>query len=163
MKNKKASSLVAVLISASVVGTAFLGSGSASVSADATTQAGLRFLSRWSSGSGIGGAEISAFDPASQRLFVTNGKTNQIDIVDISQPLRPKKVRSIDLAAKGATGVQSVATKNGIVAIAAAATIRPTARYFSPTQAENFSRVRRRVSKSAHCPTTSLSRPTVAT
>lgn len=120
MKNKKASSLVAVLISASVVGTAFLGSGSGSVSADATTQAGLRFLSRWTSGSGIGGAEISAFDPATQRMFVTNGKTNQIDIVDISDPLEPKKVKSIDLAAKGATGVQSVATKNGIVAIATA-------------------------------------------
>jgi hypothetical protein len=117
MKHKKHSPLIAFALSVGLAGAAFVG-GSGSVSADATTQAGLRFVSRWTSGSGIGGAEISAFDPASGRLFVTNGKTNQIDIVDISKPVRPRKVRSIDLAAKGATGVQSVATKNGIVAIA---------------------------------------------
>lgn len=87
--------------------------------ADATTGPGLRFLGRWTSGSGIGGAEISAFDPATQRMFVTNGKTNQIDIVDISRLERITKVSSIDLASKGVTGVQSVATRNGLVAIAA--------------------------------------------
>lgn len=111
------------LLLASALGSSLLvtvvGSTS-SVSADVTTTAGLRFLGRWTSGSGLGGAEISAYDPASQRLFVTNGKTNQIDIVDISRPERVKKVKSIDLASRGATGVQSVATKNGVVAIAAA-------------------------------------------
>ena len=88
------------------------------VSADATTGAGLRFLGRFVSGSGIGGAEISAFDPATARLFVTNGKTNQIDVVDISRPERVKKIKSIDLASKGATGIQSVAVRDGLVAIA---------------------------------------------
>lgn len=90
-----------------------------SVSADVSTTAGLRFVGRWTSGSGLGGAEISAYDPATSRLFVTNGKTNQIDIVDISRPQNPVKVKSIDLASKGVTGVQSVATKNGLVAVAA--------------------------------------------
>jgi hypothetical protein len=70
-----------------------IGNSVSSVSADATTGAGLRFLGRWTSGSGLGGAEISAYDAASQRLFVTNGKTNQIDIVDISKPGKTKKVK----------------------------------------------------------------------
>jgi hypothetical protein len=51
-------------------------------------------------------------------LFVTNGATNQIDIVDISDPTYPEKVKSIDLAAKGVIGIQSVAAKDGLVAIA---------------------------------------------
>lgn len=49
-----------------------IGNSAAPASADATTGAGLRFLGRWTSGSGLGGAEISAYDAASQRLFVTN-------------------------------------------------------------------------------------------
>jgi len=87
-------------------------------SAGTTTGMGLHYLGRWVSGSGIGGAEISAYDPASQRIFVTNGATNQIDIVDISDPTYPEKVKSIDLAAKGVIGIQSVAAKDGLVAIA---------------------------------------------
>ena len=87
-------------------------------SANTTSGPGLQFLGRWISGSGVGGAEISAYDPASQRLFITNGATNQIDIVDISDPYAPSKVKSIDLAAKGVIGVQSVAAKDGLVAIA---------------------------------------------
>jgi len=87
-------------------------------SAGTTTGMGLHYLGRWVSGSGIGGAEISAFDPASQRIFVTNGATNQIDIINISDPTFPQKVRSIDLASKGVIGIQSVAAKDGLVAIA---------------------------------------------
>ena len=87
-------------------------------SANTTSGPGLQFLGRWISGSGVAGAEISAYDPASERLFVTNGATNQIDIVDISDPTSPSKVKSIDLASKGVIGVQSVAAKDGLVAIA---------------------------------------------
>ncbi|MBV5267092.1 MAG: hypothetical protein JZU67_00935, partial [Burkholderiaceae bacterium] len=50
-----------------------------SVGAATETGAGLKFLGRWVSGSGIGGAEISAFDAATSRIYVTNGATNQID------------------------------------------------------------------------------------
>ena len=89
-----------------------------SASAGTTSGMGLHYLGRWVSGSGIGGAEISAFDPATKRLFVTNGTTNQIDIVDISDPTYPEKVKSIDLSAKGVIGIQSVAAKDGLVAIA---------------------------------------------
>lgn len=88
-------------------------------SAAYNTGAGLQYLGRWISGSGIGGAEISAYDPATQRMFVTNGATNQIDIVDISNPSSPKKLKSIVLAAQGVIGIQSVAVREGLVAIAA--------------------------------------------
>ena len=90
-----------------------------SVGAATETGPGLKFLGRWISGSGIGGAEISAYDAATSRIYVTNGATNQIDIVDISNPAAPKKVKSLDLASKGVTGIQSVAAKNGTIAIAA--------------------------------------------
>jgi len=104
---------VAFLVGASAIGTG------SHVSAQTEDGAGLKFIGRWNSTSGVGGAEISAYDPASQRLFVTNGATNQIDIVNISNPRKPIKVTSIDLAAKGVTGVQSVAVKDGLVAVAA--------------------------------------------
>lgn len=71
------------------------------------------------SGSGLGGAEISAFDAKSKRIFVTNGATNQIDIVSLKDPKKPVLFGRINLAKKGVTGIQSVATKDGLVAIAA--------------------------------------------
>lgn len=75
-------------------------------------------VGRWVSGSGLGGAEISAFDAESKRIFVTNGATNQIDIVSIKDPKKPVLFGRINLAKKGVTGIQSVATKDGLVAIA---------------------------------------------
>ncbi|MEI6742389.1 MAG: choice-of-anchor I family protein [bacterium] len=104
---------VALLVGASAIGTG------SHVSAQTEDGSGLKYIGRWNSTSGVGGAEISAYDPASQRLFVTNGATNQIDIVNISNPRKPVKVTSIDLAAKGVTGVQSVAVKDGLVVVAA--------------------------------------------
>ncbi|NCQ93762.1 MAG: PEP-CTERM sorting domain-containing protein [Microcystis wesenbergii Mw_QC_S_20081001_S30D] len=62
------------------------------------------------------GAEIPAYDPASRKLFVT-GPNNRLDIADISNPASPITLPSIDLSPYGA-GVNSVAIKNGIVALA---------------------------------------------
>ncbi|AKV68188.1 MULTISPECIES: choice-of-anchor I family protein [Microcystis] len=62
------------------------------------------------------GAEIPAYDPASRKLFVT-GPNNRLDIADISNPASPIRLPSIDLSPYGA-GVNSVAIKNGIVAVA---------------------------------------------
>ena len=59
------------------------------------------------------GAEIVAHDPASQRLFVTTGDT--VEIIDISDPANPTKVKDIEIAGGGSN---SVAVNNGIVAIA---------------------------------------------
>jgi DNA-binding beta-propeller fold protein YncE len=61
------------------------------------------------------GAEIVAYDSATQRLFVTTGDT--IEIIDISNPANPIKFGEIDLTSIGG-GSNSVAVKNGIVAVA---------------------------------------------
>ncbi|MEP1094921.1 MAG: choice-of-anchor I family protein [Cyclobacteriaceae bacterium] len=63
------------------------------------------------------GAEIVAHDPSSQRLFVTNGGTKQIDILDISDPNNITLVSSIDLSPYGKSA-NSVAVKDGIVVAA---------------------------------------------
>lgn len=87
--------------------------------AEADNSVSLEFVGRANSGRGLGGSEIAAFDRASKRLFVTNGATNQIDIFDISNPALPYLVRRVDLSSLGATGIQSVASRGGMVAAAA--------------------------------------------
>ncbi|BBK36039.1 hypothetical protein STAQ_11170 [Allostella sp. ATCC 35155] len=64
-------------------------------------------------------AETLAFDPATDRLFVSNAEANTLDVLDLSDPSNPKLVTAISLDAFGG-GVNSVATKNGIVAAAVA-------------------------------------------
>ena len=79
----------------------------------------LKFVGRYMTGAGIGGAEISAIDTASKRLFITNGAKNTIDIVDISNLKKPKLIKAVSLTGNGVTGIQSVAAKNGVVLVAA--------------------------------------------
>lgn len=64
-----------------------------------------------------GAAEISAYDPWTRRLFVTNANANTVDVLDIRNPRRPRLQFTIDLSAYGA-GVNSVAVSHGIVAVA---------------------------------------------
>ncbi len=67
-----------------------------------------------------GGAEIPAYDTASQRLFVTNAANGVIDVLDISNPAQPALLFSFDVAGvlPGAD-ITSVATGNGLVAVTA--------------------------------------------
>ncbi|AOS83391.1 hypothetical protein BIU88_04075 [Chlorobaculum limnaeum] len=62
------------------------------------------------------GAEISAFDPSSQRLFVTSPEGG-LQILGIDDQLQMTKFATIEL---GSNMVNSVAVKNGIVAVAVA-------------------------------------------
>lgn len=62
-------------------------------------------------------AEISAYDPATRRLFVVNGEAQAIDVLDISDIDAPKKIQSFSLAQYGGAP-NSVAVKNGVVAAA---------------------------------------------
>ena len=87
----------------------------------------LRFVNRYVSGAGLGGAEISAYDAASKRLFITNGAKNTIDIVDISKPNKPKLVKAVDFAAFGTSGIQSVAARDGVVVVATAGATKTAA------------------------------------
>lgn len=62
------------------------------------------------------GAEISAFDPGSDRLFVISGGT-ELQVLDLSDPSNPALIGVLDVSAYGG-GANSVTVKNGIVAIA---------------------------------------------
>ncbi|MDY6782286.1 MAG: choice-of-anchor I family protein [Cyanobacteriota bacterium] len=62
-------------------------------------------------------AEIPAFDPTTKRLFVVNGNSGAIDILDLANPSNPVKIDEIEISTFG-DGVNSVAVKNGIVAAA---------------------------------------------
>ncbi len=70
-----------------------------------------------------GAAEISAYDPATKRLFVVNNSAgvenetaaNVIDVIDISNPAEPKKIHSISLAPYGGA-VNSLSVFAGKVA-----------------------------------------------
>lgn len=85
--------------------------------ADQSFALNLSRLGTYVSPSDAGAAEISAYDPISQSLFITNASTNSIDILNISNPRTPSLISSIDLNPYGA-GVNSVAVRNGLVAVA---------------------------------------------
>ncbi|GHC62629.1 choice-of-anchor I family protein [Ulvibacter litoralis] len=65
-----------------------------------------------------GTAEITAYDSATQRLYVTNATS--IEVLDFSDPNNITSLATVDITAYG-SGVQSVAVKDGIVAVAVAA------------------------------------------
>lgn len=81
----------------------------------------MELIGRYESPDGEGAAEISAFDPESQRLFVTNGATGEIDALDLSDPTMPVLDQSISLAGVG--GPTSVAVQDGVLAVAVEAAV----------------------------------------
>lgn len=64
-----------------------------------------------------GAAEIAAYDPQRKQVFVTNADANTVDVLSIRNIHRPKLRFTIDLSPYG-NGVNSVAVKDGIVAVA---------------------------------------------
>jgi hypothetical protein len=70
-----------------------------------------------------GAAEIVAFDPKTQRLFVSNADANTIDVLDASDPSTPALAFTIDLSPYGG-GVNSVAVNKGILAAAVEADVK---------------------------------------
>ena len=84
----------------------------------------LRFLGRYSTNTyDAGGAEIAAYDAATKRLFSVNASTGSVDILNISNPSTPTLISSFGLSAYGAAA-NSVAAKNGIIAIAVEAVVK---------------------------------------
>ena len=71
----------------------------------------------------LSASEIVAHDPATQRLFVVNGRDKRIDVLDIQDPANPTKIGMLDLSSYGAV-VNSVATHDGLVAIAVEANVK---------------------------------------
>ena len=67
---------------------------------------------------GLGAAEISTYDPITERLFaVNNGTTNKIDVIDIANPASISVIKSISMLPYGGY-VNSVDVKNGLLAAA---------------------------------------------
>ena len=66
----------------------------------------------------LAGAEISAFDPASDRLFTTS--SSGLQVINLSNPAAPALIATIDFTTLGfaTTDITSVTVKNGIVAVA---------------------------------------------
>ncbi len=62
-------------------------------------------------------AEIVAYDPETQRLFVVNAVAAKIDVFIISDPTKPKLFKTIDVKPYGNVA-NSVAVRNGYVAVA---------------------------------------------
>lgn len=58
------------------------------------------------------GAEISAFDPLTRRLFVTDGGAGIVQVVDLADPTNPQLITTLPYAAT------SVAVSRGLLAIA---------------------------------------------
>lgn len=68
-------------------------------------------------GGGEAAAEITAYDDVSRRLFIVNGALGTVDVADLRDPSRPRKVATISVSQFG-PAVNSVAAANGIVALA---------------------------------------------
>lgn len=74
-------------------------------------------------GGALGAAEITAYDPATKRLFVVNGANGTVDVLDLTTPSAPTKVGTISVTTLGAS-VNSVAVHDGLVALAIEATVK---------------------------------------
>jgi hypothetical protein len=86
----------------------------------ANAQINTKFIGRYSIGnySADGGAaEITAFDPASKRMFVINGPDSSLRIVNVSNPASPVQISKVSIKPYG-IDLTSVACKNGLVAVA---------------------------------------------
>ena len=62
-------------------------------------------------------SETVAFDPLSKRVFVSNDNNNTLDVFRLEQNASLSKLFSLSMASHGA-GVNAVAIKNGLVAVA---------------------------------------------
>ena len=82
-----------------------------------TNELNLNLLSSYSNGSvGNTSAEIVAFDPSVDRLYIANSIAGKLDIVNFSNPATPTAISSISLANYG--GINSIVAHNGVVACA---------------------------------------------
>ena len=59
----------------------------------------------------LGGAEIVAHDPRTQRLFVVNAQAATVDVLSIRDPSHPAKVGEIDVTPFGGSPTVSQCTR----------------------------------------------------
>ncbi len=76
----------------------------------------------------VSAAEIPAFDAASKRVFVVNALAGAIDVIDLSDPTKPKFISQINSSTVLAgSSINSVAVFNGTVAVAIQAPVKTDA------------------------------------
>ncbi|WP_193075287.1 choice-of-anchor I family protein [Pseudomonas sp. FME51] len=68
-------------------------------------------------------AEIPAFDPDNQRIFMVNALSGAVDVLNAADPANPEYMTSLVAAAPDAT-VNSVAWHNGLLAVAVEAAVK---------------------------------------
>jgi hypothetical protein len=74
---------------------------------------------------GESAAEIPAFDAASKRAFVVNAQKGTVDVLDMTQPTSPTYIGEINARAIAAGAeVNSVAVRDGVVALAIQAAVK---------------------------------------
>ncbi len=82
-----------------------------------TNELNLQLLTSFSNGAaGTNSAEIVAFDPTTDRLYIANSIGQKLDIVNFANPSAPVLLSSISMLPYG--GINSIVSKNGIVAVA---------------------------------------------
>lgn len=94
----------------------------AAVVRDGSSEIRLSLLGRYTSGVyKQSAAEIVAYEPERRRAYVVNSAQGVVDVLDLSQPENPTRLFSLDASDVG-KNTNSVAVKNGVVAVAIAAT-----------------------------------------
>lgn len=103
----------------------------------------LSFVGRYETGQfDESAAEIVDFDAATQRVFVVNAQSGAVDVLDASSPAAPILLQSLDVAGDVATAIagisasdlgaaNSVAVKDGVVAVAIEASPKQSAGYIA--------------------------------
>ncbi len=71
-----------------------------------------------------GAAEIVAHDPATQRLYVVNGAARTIDVLDMRTPSSLRRISQLTIPVEHGRSANSVAVRNGVVAVAVEAEVR---------------------------------------
>lgn len=103
----------------------------------------LSFLGRYETGVfAEGAAEIPAFDAASKRAFIVNAKKGMVDVLDLTDPSKPKLLGEIDTKTIMAGAVvNSVAVYNGIVAVAVQAPVKTDNGFAAFYKASDLSKI----------------------
>ena len=102
--------------------------------------AAVEFIGRYESGSyGVSAAEIPAYDAPTQRAFVVNALSGKIDILDLSRPATPTHLGTLDAeAVSPGAEINSVAVRQGIVAVAIQAAVKTDPGYVALYDAASF-------------------------
>ena len=118
-------------------------SSSSSSSAPAWASIELELIGRYSSGQfGVSAAEIPAYDPASKRGFIVNAQAGAVDVLDLSDPTNPIKLGSLDATSIAAGAVvNSVAVRDGLVALAVEAATKTDNGYVALYNADDLSAI----------------------